>query len=69
MQNKRAGFIEDGCRRARKAMEPEVRREVEEEFSAEWTDSGLVRRWFLLRKINAEVERRLDERAPPKALY
>ena len=67
--SERFDFVSDGCERARQTMEPEVRQEVEEEFAGEWNASGLVRRWFLLRKINAEVKRRLAERAPPGALY
>ena len=62
-------FVADGWERAWKAMEPDIRREVKEEFAEEWNASGLVRRWFLLRKIDAEVERRLAERAPSDALY
>ena len=50
-------------------MESEVRQEVEGEFADDWIAAGFVRRWFLRRKINAEIERRLVERAPPDALY
>ena len=51
------------------AMEPEIRRRVEDEFAREWNAAGIVRRWFLRRKIDAEIARRLTERAPPDALY
>ena len=62
-------FVANGCKRAWNAMEPEVRREVEAEFANAWNASGWLRRWFLRRRIDAEITRRLAERAPPDALY
>jgi hypothetical protein len=62
-------FVAGGCERAGEALEPEVRRQVEDEFADEWNRCGDVRRWFLRRKIKAEIARRLKELAPPGALY
>ncbi len=62
-------FVADGCDRAWNAMGAAVRQEVEAEFANAWNASGCLRRWFLRRKINAEIARRLAERAPPDALY
>ncbi len=62
-------FVVDGCDRARKALRSEIRRQVEAEFAEAWTASGWFRRWWLRRKIRAEVARRLDKSAPPGALY
>lgn len=66
---KYSDFVADGCDRAWNAMEPEVRQEVEAEFADAWSAAGFVRRWFLRRKINAELERRLAQRAPTDAVY
>jgi hypothetical protein len=62
-------FLADGCNRAWKALEPEIRRQVEAEYAEAWKASGLLRRWFVRRRIEAEVRRRLTERAPPDAFY
>jgi hypothetical protein len=47
----RSGFVADGCERARQALEPETRRQVEEEFAGQWKVPGFVRRLFLRRRI------------------
>lgn len=62
-------FVAGGCNRARKALRVAIRRQVEAEFAEAWTASGWFRRWWLRRKIRAEVARRLDKSAPPDALY
>lgn len=65
----RSSFVVFGFKRARSALKLDVRRQVEGEFAEQWKACGFVRRWFLRRKINAEIVRRLAERAPPDALY
>lgn len=62
-------FVADGLGRARTALEPEVRQQVEGEFAAEWNASSLIHRWFLQRRIEREVARRLELQAPRDALY
>ena len=66
---KRSAFMVDGYERARTAMELEVRREFESRFSEQWAAARIIRRWLLRRKINAEIERRLQKCAPDEALY
>ncbi len=61
-------FVADGCDRAWNAMEAAVRQEIEAEFANAWSAAGFLGRWLLRRKINAEIARRLAERAPPDAL-
>jgi hypothetical protein len=64
-----SGFVADGQERAWAALEPKVRAEVESEYAEEWNSSGLVRRRLLLRKIEKEIARRLEDLAPSDALY
>lgn len=62
-------FVADGRGRAWTAIEPAVREQVEEEFAAEWNASSVVHRWFLQRRIDREVARRIEIKAPRDALY
>lgn len=62
-------FVADGCERARAALEPELRAEVEAEYAVRLVGVGFVERMKLKRQINREVERRLRARAPKDALY
>lgn len=62
-------FVADGLGRARAALEPAVREQVEGEFATEWNASSLVHRWFLQRRMEREIARRLEMQAPRDALY
>ena len=62
-------FVANGQQNAWVEMEPSIRAEVEQEFAEEWNASGIIRRWFLQRKIDVEVTRRLEECAPNRGLY
>lgn len=66
---KRSQFLTGGCDRARSATEPDIRREVEAEFTKRWPAASTFGRWLLRRRIEAEIERRLEARAPSEALY
>ena len=62
-------FMIDGCERIWAAMEPTIRKQVEEEYADQWENSGLIRRWFLRRKVKSEIVKRMSKIAPPNALY
>jgi hypothetical protein len=64
-----SGFVADGCERARRALEPAIRAEVEQEFAAELRQAPFWRRYWVRRKIQGEIERRIAAAAPPDALY
>ncbi len=58
-----AGFVADGYGRAISSIEAEVRSFVLREYCDEWEASGLIRRWFLWRKIEREIAKRVAEQA------
>ena len=62
-------FVANGHQNARDALEPIIRAEIEQVFADEWNKSGLFRRWLLQRQMNIEVERRIENAAPGRALY
>ena len=63
------GFVADGHRRARAAVEPHVRAEVESEFAGRLQNASFFKRLRLLREMEREIQRRVDQTAPPDALY
>ena len=62
-------FVADGYGRARDAIEPEIRAEVEREFAKRLQTASFLKRWRLRREMAAEIKRRIHARAPPDALY
>ncbi|WP_168564960.1 hypothetical protein [Crateriforma spongiae] len=56
-------FVADGYERALEGIEAEVRPEVESKYADEWNASGLVKRWFMLRRIEREIAERVAERS------
>ena len=62
-------FIADGRERARRALEPVVRAEVEQVSAAELRQAPVWQRYWVRRKIQREIERRIAAAAPPDALY
>jgi hypothetical protein len=62
-------IVADGHERDRRAHEPLVRAQVEQEYAHRLHATPLWRRWLVRRALEQEVERRLDLVAPPEALY
>jgi|GEM_PF-6168061 len=50
-----SNIVADGYERAFDGIEAEVRLQIEDKYASQWNSSGLVKRWFLLRKIDREV--------------
>jgi len=50
-------LLADGRDRAREALAPRIRAEVEREFASELESAGPVRRFRLRRKMKREIER------------
>ena len=67
--NRTLQFVQDGYRLAYAALEPSVRAAVEAEFAERLAVASLIERWQLRRAMAREVERRLQQMAPPDALY
>lgn len=62
-------FLADGYWRTRRHCEPAIRAAVEKEFEPILATSSAWRRFFIRREMQREIERRLDQAAPPEALY
>ena len=58
-----SGFVVDGYERAIDGIEAEVRPAIEMEYAEEWNASGLIRRWFLLRRIERKIAERVAEQS------
>jgi hypothetical protein len=72
MLRSNSSFVRDGHRRARRAIREEARLEIEEKYAEEWKASGIIKRWFLIRKIKREVRTHIAtkaDQAPNDALY
>ena len=63
------GFVADGCRRARAAIEPRVRADVEREFAGKLENASFLKRLRLRRQMEREIQRRVEAMAPSDALY
>jgi len=62
-------FLADGCNRAWKALEPEIRRQVEAEYAEAWKASGGARS-VRRRLTSASILRRTNQRrSKPDAFY
>jgi hypothetical protein len=62
-------FVADGRARARLALEPMVRAQVEQEYRGQLQQAGFWQRFWIRRKVEREIERRIAAAAPPDALY
>jgi hypothetical protein len=62
-------IVVDGDARAASALEPVVRAEVAAEYAERLQHANFWQRWWLQREMEREIARRIDERAPPHALY
>lgn len=58
------GFVAGGYDNLVKGCESEFRRIVEEKYAGEWNASGVVRRFFLRRKMDREVAELVAESMP-----
>ena len=67
--NKQLSFVDDGQHRAREALLPLIRAEVEAEYAERLQQAGLALRLLLRQEIRREVKRRVEQRAPCDALY
>ncbi|MDM4019599.1 hypothetical protein, partial [Roseiconus lacunae] len=50
-----SAFVADGYDRFISAVESEARKFVEAKYADEWNASGLIRRWKLQRRMDAEI--------------
>lgn len=64
-----AGIVADGFCRARDAAEPNIRYVVLQEFAPQLLTAPFWKRWWIQRRIEREVQRRLSKAAPRNALY
>ncbi|TWU51495.1 hypothetical protein [Rubripirellula reticaptiva] len=67
-----SGFVVDGHDRLTAAVESDARLIVEAKYADEWNASGLIRRWKLQRKMDAEISVLVAEMMPdvsPDALF
>ena len=63
------GVVHGGHRRLVKAIKPAIREQVESEFSEQWNSAGLIRRWFLRRRIDKEIAKRIAAKVDKNSLY
>jgi hypothetical protein len=61
--------VADGWWRARKALEPVIRTEVRKEFAERLATAKCGQKSAIGAEMEREVNRRLDRKAPARALY
>ena len=64
-----AQFFADGYERLRCEHEPEIRAEVERKYAHQIASAWWLNRRRIRKQIEREIETRLDDLAPPDALY
>ncbi|MDX1966814.1 MAG: hypothetical protein SFV23_06565 [Planctomycetaceae bacterium] len=64
-----SGIVEDGCWRARQALSPVIRQEVEAEFAERLLSADEAEKRRLRSEIERVIRQRLDKKAPRWALY
>ncbi|GAA5504873.1 hypothetical protein Rcae01_00312 [Novipirellula caenicola] len=65
-------FVADGHDRLIAAVKADARIAVETKYADEWNVSGMLRRWILRRKMDAEISLLVAERMPdvsPETLF
>ena len=62
-------FLNDGHRREVDAMEPEIRHQVVAEFEDQLRGASLWRRFWIRRRIERQIRKRLAQKAPADGLY
>jgi hypothetical protein len=63
------GFIPDGCDRLRSTHEPQIRAEIELKYADQLASASWLTRRKIRKRIKHEIDTRLDDLAPPEALY
>lgn len=61
--SKSTDFVADGRERAVHGIEADVRPMVEQKYADEWNASGVIKRWFLLRRIKREIAELVAQRS------
>ena len=67
-----SGIVVNGYSNLVFGVDSEARRTVEAKYAEEWNAAGLVRRWKLQRKMNAEIEElaaKLMPEVSPDAMF
>lgn len=59
----KSGVVAGGFERAIKGIEAEIRPEVEAKHADEWNTCGLLKRWFMLRRIEREIAEQVAQRS------
>ena len=62
-------FLADGYERLRGEHEPEIRAEVERKYAHQIASASWLNRRRIRKQIEREIETKLDDLAPPDALY
>jgi len=60
---KSIALVANGHQRALDGIEADVRPEIEHKYAGQWNASGLVKRWFLRRRIEREITDCIAERS------
>ena len=63
------GFVVDGYKRARAAVESKIRAQVRREYGDRLTNASSAEQARLEKEMIDEIERRIDAQAPPDVLY
>ena len=64
-----SGFWTEGRQRLSAAVMQRIKKEVSEEYSTQLKSRGPVGRFFLKRRMNREINKRIRQQAPPDAYY
>ena len=62
-------FVVDGRERLRSAHEQNIRVEIELQYADQMASASWFKRRKIRKQIEAELQSRLDDRAPPEASY
>ena len=62
-------FVSDGCERLRGVHEQKLRAEIELQYADQMANSSWFKRRKIRKQIEAELQSKLDDLAPPEASY
>jgi hypothetical protein len=57
------GFVVDGYARAIDGVTAAIRSQIEQKYADQWNTSGIIKRWFLRRRMGKETATLLVERS------